>query len=48
MISIGDPSLISARGTFLCLDVGVGDESDNWANRGVLLAAYRELKNSLM
>ena len=46
MISIGEPSLISARGTFLRPDVG--DESDNWANRGVLLAAYRELKNSLM
>lgn len=46
MISIGDPSLISARGTFLRPDVG--DECDNWANRGVLLAAYRELKNSLM
>ena len=43
---IADPAFISERGTFLSPDVV--DESDNWANRGVLLAAYRELKKSLM
>ena len=41
-VNIGDPThLIEDRGTFL--QPLVEDESDNWANRGALLGAYREL-----
>lgn len=39
---IKDPEyLISPDGSFLC--PGVSDESNNWANRGSLLFAYRDL-----
>ena len=40
---LADPThLIAEDGTFL--DPQVPDESNNWHNRGVLLAAYRELR----
>ena len=42
---IADPDFISEKGTFL--RPGVDDESNNWANRGALLAAYRELIDCL-
>lgn len=38
-------NLIDPRGTFLV--PGVADESSNWANRGALLGAYRELNSEL-
>lgn len=37
--------LIHQNGTFL--EPGVDDESNNWANRGSLLSAYRRLKHQL-
>ena len=37
---INDAAFVS--GTFI--EPGVPDESDNWANRGTLLAGYRNLK----
>ena len=40
---IGDANFVA--GTFLA--PGVPDESDNWANRGSLLASYRRLKSLL-
>jgi hypothetical protein len=43
---IRDPQfLISGGGTFIHPDVE--DESNNWANRGALLASYRRLKDLL-
>ena len=43
LASIQDPEfLISDDGTFLY--PGVSDESNNWANRGGLLTAYRKLR----
>lgn len=36
---------IHPNGTFL--EPGVEDESNNWANRGSLLSAYRRLKHQL-
>lgn len=41
---IGDADFVP--GTFLA--PGVPDESDNWANRGSLLASYRRLKQLLV
>lgn len=38
--------LIDPNGTFI--DPGVTDESNNWHNRGSLLAAYRRLKAVLV
>lgn len=38
--------LIDSNGTFI--DPGVADESNNWHNRGSLLAAYRRLKAILV
>ena len=42
---ITNPLFISEHGTFL--DPEVDDEGNNWANRGALLSAYRELKSRL-
>lgn len=39
---IASGGMISPKGTFL--DPAVGDESNNWANRGSLLNSYRSLK----
>ena len=36
---------VAPEGTFL--SPNVGDESNNWANRGALLAAYRELTKAM-
>ena len=36
---------IHPNGTFL--EPGIGDESDNWHNRGSLLACYRRLKQHI-
>ena len=41
---IGDADFVS--GTFI--NPGVSDESDNWANRGSLLASYRRLKSLIV
>jgi hypothetical protein len=38
---ITDPFMIRENGTFLA--PGVDDESNNWGNRGGLLASYRRL-----
>lgn len=38
-----DGAYISKTGTFLAPEVA--DESNNWANRGNLLASYRSLKS---
>jgi len=40
-----DNLYISENGTFL--NPQVDDESNNWANRGSLLASYRRLKETL-
>jgi len=40
-----DNIYISENGTFL--NPQVDDESNNWANRGALLASYRRLKTAL-
>ena len=40
-----DVHLISPNGTFI--NPGVDDESNNWSNRGYLLAVYRGLKDML-
>lgn len=42
---ISDPCFISEQGTFI--SPGCDDESNNWANRGSLLATYRQLKKVL-
>jgi hypothetical protein len=39
------PGFITPDGSFL--NPGVEDESNNWANRGSLLAAYRRLRSAL-
>jgi hypothetical protein len=42
---IANADMIAADGTFL--EPGVDDESNNWSNRGGLLAAYRKVRASL-
>ena len=45
--NILNPLLINDNRTFLCPLQNIQDEDDNWANRGNLLTAYRQLKIAL-